>query len=189
MKPFRIPHLRLAALAAAAATILSAGLVGAQLGDPRGPGEAVPQPPAMCAQTISCTYDERTFLPHGYRFQSLTVCGANCTTQYWVSDSTDNKLLLTVEPVRGGGVVAVGRVDSPTGAHPPVRVIIPHYAPTDAACCPSGYQDTTYTWDAARQTLVAGTPTITPSAEFPGWDNLRRSLEGQQFFEVWPAGS
>ena len=175
---------RVAAPAVVLAVVLSAGGAHAQLGNPQGPGESVPVPPAQCARTISCTYSERNSVDGGYRFQALSLCGANCTTQYWVTNSADGQVLVTVDPVRGGGLLASGR-SGPDDAHPPVRVIVPHYAPTDAMCCPSGYQDTTYTWDAARNVLVAGTPTVTPSASFPGWDGLRNELERDGFSEVF----
>ena len=179
---------RTAALAAIATSALSAGLAAAQLGDPRGPGEGVAQPPAMCSQTISCTYAERKFPggQSGYRFQSLNLCGANCTTQYWVSDVETGKPLLSVDPVRGGGYVAVGRATSQEDTHPAIRVIVPDYAPTDAACCPSGYRDTTYTWSATTSALVAGAPTVVPSAQFPGWQALREQWQSQEFFPAFP---
>ncbi len=141
--------------------------------DVSGPGQSVARPAPQCPRTTSCQYSERTFLPDGYRVQSLEVCGANCTTQYWVSDSTGNQQLLALDPVRGGAVVAVGETKD---NHPPVRVIMPNYAATDAACCPSGFADTTYTWDGPTNSLVAGQPVITASADFPGWDAVRQEL-------------
>jgi hypothetical protein len=145
-----------------------------------GPGQSVPQPAAQCPRTIACQYSERTFLPDGYRVQSLEVCGANCTTQYWVSTSTDDRQLIALDPVRGGGVVAVGRA-GPSGAQPPVRVVVPNYAANDPACCPSSYADTTYTWDAASNTLVPGQPVLTPADSFPGWDAVRQQLQAEGF--------
>jgi hypothetical protein len=62
---------------------------------------------------------------------------------------------------------------------------MPSYAPTDAACCPSGYADTTFTWDAASGTLVGGEPMVTASADFPEWDAVRAELEA----EGWLVGS
>jgi hypothetical protein len=178
-------HWRAATLGAAVAVLLSGGLAAAQLGDPRGPGQAVPAPPPMCTQTISCTYGERNYLPDGYRVQALNVCGANCTTQYWVSNISDGKSLLTLDPVRGGGIVAVGG-GTPVNEHAAVRVILPSYGPSDPACCPSGYSDTTYTWDAANGTLVAGTPSTIPSGSFGGWDAMRETLQRDGFFPVFP---
>ncbi len=158
----------------------------AQLGDPTGPGQAVPPPPPQCPETIACTYMEHNALgPGGYRFQMLRVCGANCSVQYWVTNAPDGRLLLGIEPVRGGGIVAVGRATSPNDAYPPVRTILPDYAPTDAMCCPSGFKDTTYTWDAAQGTLVAGTPTVIPASSFPGWERLRQQLQQEEFFDVF----
>jgi hypothetical protein len=129
------------------------------IADVNGPGQSVVRPAPQCPRTISCTYAERTFLPDGYRVQSLEVCGADCTTQYWVSASTDGQQLLALDPVRGGAAVAVGQSKD---RHPPVRVIEPNYAASDPACCPSGFADTTYTWDGAVNTLAAGQPMITP---------------------------
>jgi len=149
------------------------------IADVRGPGQAVPQPAPQCPQTVGCQYAERTFLPNGYRFQSLEVCGANCTTQYWVSTSTDDRQLIALDPVRGGGVLAVQRGGPASTAQPPVRVVVPNYAATDAACCPSSYADTTYTWGDASGTLVAGQPVLTPAADFPGWDAVRQELEAE----------
>ena len=70
------PALRTPLLPAALATLLSAGQVGAQLGDPAGPGQSVPVPPAQCPRTLGCQYAGRNSLPEGYRFQMLHVCGA-----------------------------------------------------------------------------------------------------------------
>ncbi len=190
MRPAITPRAwRVAAVAAVAASLLTAGLAAAQLGDPRGPGQAVAQPPAMCPQTITCVYSERNGLgPNGgYRFQALDVCGANCTTQYWVSDMTTGKLLLGLDPVRGGALIATGRQTSDQDTHPPVRVLVPDYAPSDAACCPSGYKETTYTYDAASNSLTASASTTIPSDQFPGWQELRQQWQQQQFFPVFPA--
>lgn len=137
-----------------------------------GPGQPAPRPAAMCPQTIGCTYDERTVTPAGYRFQSLTVCGANCTTQYWVSLVADNRLLLEAPPVRGGGLVAVGKsVDG--GGPPAVRTVFPSYEAGAPACCPSNYVDTTYTWDAAQNALVPGASVVTPADD----DGLAAALD------------
>ena len=176
-----------AAIAVVLATALSAGLAAAQLGDPEGPGQSVAAPPPQCSRTVACTYSERNSLgPNpGYRFQALQVCGANCTTQYWVSNAADGRVLLSMEPVRGGGVVAEGRGAGPDDARPPIRVVVPDYAPSDAMCCPSNFREVTYTWDAAQNTLVAGAPTLIPAASFPGWEGIRSALERDQYFEVF----
>jgi hypothetical protein len=177
-------------LVAALTTLLAIGALSvtahAQLGNPTGPGQAVPPPPAQCPDTIACTYSEHNYLPDGYRFQRLQVCGANCTTQYWVSNLADGQLLLTIEPVRGGGIIAIGQAASAADAHPPLRVIVPDYLPSDALCCPSQFKDTTYTWDAARNTLVASASRVIPAGEFGGWEALRQELQGEQFFDVFP---
>src|SRR5437016_14237755 len=52
------------------------------LGDVSGPGQPVPMPAPQCSRTVACQFAERNLLPICYRLQSLTVCGANCTTQY-----------------------------------------------------------------------------------------------------------
>ncbi len=69
---------------------------------------------------------------------------------------------------------------------PPLRVIVPDYLPSDALCCPSQFKDTTYTWDAARNTLVMSTSRVIPAAEFGGWEALRQELQREQFFDVFP---
>ena len=105
---------------ALAATLATAGWavpVSAQIADVAGPGQSAPRPGPQCPQTLGCTYEERMLPPAGYRFQALTVCGANCTTQYWVSAMADGKPLLEVPPVRGGGMIAVAR--SEDGGSPP----------------------------------------------------------------------
>lgn len=160
--------------------------VSAQIGDPAGPGQPVPQPAPLCPRTVSCTYDERTLDPAGYRFQSLTVCGANCTTQYWISSVADGKLLMEVPPVRGGGVLAVAR-ESDAGGRPSVRTIVPGYGASDPACCPSSYVDTTYRWDAAKGMLVAGQPTSTPitADEEIDWVDAHDMLLQDGFIEVF----
>ena len=175
----------LSAIIAAAMVSLPAGLAVAQLGDPAGPGQAVPAPPAQCPRTFACQYAERNYLPDSCRFQALQVCGANCTSQYWASSIPDGQSLLGIDPVRGGGIVAVGQGANPQDPHPPLRTFLPAYAPEDAACCPSQYEDITYTWDPANNALVAGSPTIVPAMEFGGWDATRASLEGEGFFDVF----
>ncbi len=174
------------AVALVAATVLGVPAVVAWAAQPTGPGQPVEQPAAECPGTISCTYGERNFLPNGYRVQKLEVCGANCTSQYWVSLMADGTALVTTDPVRGGGVVAVGQPANPQDAHPSVRLVLPDYQQGDAACCPSQYADTTYTWDAAAGTLVAGDPTIIPAADFAGWDALRANLQSDHFVTVFP---
>ena len=158
----------------------------AQLGDVTGPGQPVPRPPALCPQTMSCTYDERTIESSGYRFQSLTVCGANCTTQYWISALADGKQVLEVKPTRGGGMIAVARESDPSG-RAAVRTIVPSYGASDPACCPSSYVDTTYTWDAANGSLVAGQPTSTPLAadDEIDWVDAHDMLLQDGFIEVF----
>jgi hypothetical protein len=158
----------------------------AQLGDVSGPGQPVPRPAAQCPQTMSCTYDERTIEPSGYRFQSLTVCGANCSTQYWISAIADGKLLVEVKPTRGGGMIAVARENDAAG-RPAIRTIVPSYGASDPACCPSSYVDTTYTWDAANGTLVAGQPVstpVTPDDEID-WVDAHDMLMQDGFVEVF----
>ena len=68
------------------------------IGDDSGPGQSVAQPAAQCPHTIACTYAEQNLIPTTYRLQSLEVCGANCTTQYWVSAMADGQSLLEVDP-------------------------------------------------------------------------------------------
>ena len=124
----------------------------AQLGDPSGPGQAVPAPPAQCPDIISCSYSERNALgpDGGYRFQTLAnVCGANCTTQYWVSDMATSKPLLTVDP--GAAASSPSSVPATTARSTPACGSRPHYGPNDPACCPTNYRDTTYTWNADQQ--------------------------------------
>jgi hypothetical protein len=176
---------RIAMLAAAAATVLSVSPAVAQASDPPGPGQDVPPPPAQCPQVLACTYTERNYLPNSYRFQMLRVCGANCTSQYWVSSIPEGQLLVAIEPVRGGGIVAIGRAADPQEAHPPIRTVLPDFAPKDPACCPSQYADTTYVWDPASATLAAGDPTLVPAGEFDGWESVRARLESEGFFEVF----
>src|SRR5689334_14303210 len=146
------------------------------LGDPGGPGQAVSRPSVQCARTIACVYSERNMPPADYSLQSLQVCGANCTTQYWVSGLADGQEYLGLDPVRGGAVLAVS---GSGGMHPPVRVVAPRYAPTDPACCPSGFSDTVYTWAPDAGQLSAGEPTVTPADQFPGWDAVRGELQAE----------
>ncbi|MBV9172363.1 MAG: hypothetical protein JOZ81_19995 [Chloroflexi bacterium] len=150
---------------------------GSAFGNVSGPGQAVPQPAAQCPQTLACTYAEHNFLPAGYRVQSLQVCGANCTTQYWVASLADGHQLLQIDPVRGGGILAVM---PPTNAgQPSLRVVMAMYAPSDPACCPSAFSDTTYVWDAASSSLAAGEPVLTPADQFPGYDATRQELASE----------
>lgn len=175
-----------ALLAGTTTLALSAGLVAAQIYPLPAPFQSVPTPPAQCPSALGCTYSERNPLTptDGYRFQMLQTCGANCTTQYWVSNAADGKTLLTIAPIRGGGLIAIDQSNAPQDTHPPIRTIVPDYQPTDAMCCPSQYQDTTYTWDPAGSALV-GSPTIIPAANFRGWESERQSLEGERIFPVF----
>jgi hypothetical protein len=151
---------------------------GAPFGDVGGPGQAVAQPPAQCPRVIGCQYAEQNLPVGGYRLQSLQVCGANCTTQYWVSTSADGQQVLEIDPVRGGAILAVAR-DSGDAPHPAVRVVRSMYAPDDAACCPSGFSDTTYAWDEDSGTLVAGEVAVTPADQFPGYEATRQGLQAE----------
>jgi hypothetical protein len=155
-----------------------AGQGAGAIGDVSGPGQSVSQPAAQCPQTTECQYTEENLFPTGYRMQALQVCGANCTTQYWVAAMSDGSQLLELDPVRGGAVLAVGKGTGPA-SHPPVRVVMAMYAATDPACCPSGYSDTTYTWDAASNSLLPGEPIVTPSDQFPGYDATRQELNAE----------
>ena len=148
----------------------------AQIADVPGPGEPVPQPPSQCPQAIGCQYAEYHLLSTDYRLQSLQVCGANCTSQYWIAAISDGHQLLATDPVRGGAVIAVQRTP---GDYPPVRVVMAMYAPNDPGCCPSAFSDTTYTWDPSSSTLVAGDPTLTPAEQFPGYEATREELSAE----------
>jgi hypothetical protein len=171
------------ALAATLTLAAWAAPASAQIADVPGPGQPAPRPGPQCPRTLGCTYEERALPPAGYRFQALTVCGANCTTQYWISAMADGKPLLDLPPVRGGGMIAVARGEE--GAGPPaIRVVMPGYGPNDPACCPSSYVETTYTWDAAQATLVAGEPVSTPTSEGDGWAGAHQRLMQDGFYEV-----
>jgi hypothetical protein len=155
-------------------SLVSVTPAAAQVGDVTGPGQSVPQPPAQCPQTIACTYSEQNMLPNGLRFQSLQVCGANCTTQYWVSSISSGDQLLEIDPIRGGAIVAFSRDNNPS-----VRVVQAVYGPNDPACCPSSFSDTTYSWDSGSNSLVAGDPQLTPADQFPGYDATRQELQNE----------
>jgi len=175
---------RAAILGAAAASLLSVGVAAAQLGNPDGPGQAVAAPSAQCPRTIACTYAEHNTLgpDESYRFQMLSVCGANCTTQYWISAIADGKALVEIPPVRGGGMIAVARGGD--GGPPAIRTVLPGYGPNDPACCPSSYVEMTYTWDAGQGTLVASEPIGTPTGDGDGWAAAHEKLVQEGFFEV-----
>jgi hypothetical protein len=165
--------------------VVSASALFAQIEVPGGPGQVAPQPQALCPGTVSCTFAERNFLPDGYRVQRLDVCGANCTSQYWISNRSDGAMLLEVDPVRGGGIVAVGRASSSV-PHPAVRTILPDPQPGEPACCHSQYSDTTYAWDNATGTLVVDTQATIPAADFGGWESVSSALQAEQFIVVFP---
>jgi hypothetical protein len=172
-----------------AAIVMLAGAVpaSAQIADVAGPGQPAPRPGPQCPQTVGCSYEERALPPDGYRFQSLTVCGANCTTQYWVSAIADGKPLIEVAPVRGGGLIAVAQA-ADGGGPPAVRTVLPGYGPNDPACCPTSYVDTTYTWDAAQGALVAGEPVSTPAGDGDGLSAAQDRLTQDGFFAVFGGG-
>jgi hypothetical protein len=94
----RVIHARLISLSLAllltAMAPLAARAQSGGIADVSGPGQAVAQPPAQCPRTVACQYSERNFIPSGYRLQSLEVCGANCTTQYWVAAADSGQQLL-----------------------------------------------------------------------------------------------
>jgi hypothetical protein len=136
---------------------------------------ALPAP--QCPQAIACQYAEQNLIPLGYRVQSLQVCGANCTTQYWVASLSNGSQLLEIDPVRGGAILAANQPGD--GSPPSVRVVMPAYGPNDAACCPSGYSDTTYTFEDASATLVPGAVVVTPADQFPGYAAARQELENE----------
>jgi hypothetical protein len=142
-------------------------------------GQVDDRPPLLCAEMVACEYLEHRVYPTPYVFQSLKVCGANCSAQYWVSDARDGRQVLAVEPVRGGAIVAVGRSIE---GYPAVRVVQPHYASGDPGCCPSAFSDTTYAWDGSA--LVPGAVQLQPSAEFPGFDATRQQLQAEGWLLV-----
>jgi hypothetical protein len=156
--------------------IITAPTAHGQIADVSGPGQSAVQPPPQCPRTIACHYAEQNFVPNGYRLQALEVCGANCTTQYWVSAITDGQALLTIDPTRGGAILAVDRSG---GSQPRVRTVMASYASTDPACCPSGFTDTTYSWDTASNALVPTTSDFTPADQFPGYDATRKALAAE----------
>jgi len=175
----------LSSLALVAVTLLlPTAPASAQIADVAGPGQPAPRPGPQCPQTIGCTYEERSLPPDGSRFQALTVCGANCTTQYWVSAIADGRPLIEVAPVRGGGLIAVARATD-GGGPPSVRTVLPGYGPTDPACCPTSYVDTTYVWDPAQGSLVAGEPVATPAGDSDGLAAAQDRLTQEGFFEVF----
>jgi hypothetical protein len=173
-----------AAVAMVAAVVVSAAPASAQIADVPGPGQAVSRPDFQCPRTVGCSYEERADMPAGYRFQMLRVCGANCTTQYWVSAIADGKALLEVAPVRGGGLIAVARATD-GGGPPAVRTVLPGYGPNDPACCPTSYVETTYTWDAGQGTLVPGDPVNTPVGDVDGWTAYEKKLGQDGFYPVF----
>jgi hypothetical protein len=149
---------------------------GGPIADVSGPGQAVPAPAPQCPRTIACQYAEQNMLAGSYRLQSLQICGANCTTQYWIASIADGSQLLEIDPARGGAILAVTRA---SGGHPQIRVVKAMYEPSDPACCPSGFSDTTYSWDASSNTLLAGEPVVTPADQFPGYDATRQELAAE----------
>jgi hypothetical protein len=171
-------------LAALVALAVSTTPASAQIADVSGPGQSVPKPGLQCPQTIACTYEERGQLSGGYRFQAMTICGANCTTQYWVTATSDGRSLIEVPPTRGGGLIAVAR-PADDGSPPAVRTILPGYGPNDPACCPTSFVETTYTWDAGQGTLVAGEPVSTPTGDGDAWAASHDKLAQDGFFEIF----
>lgn len=147
----------------------------ASIADVTGPGQVVAQPAAECPRTVGCQYSEQNLLPNGYRFRSVQVCGANCTTQYWVSSMATGDPYLENDPLRRGAILAVAP-GAASGGHPSMRVVKPQYGPTDPACCPSSYTDATCTWDVASNSLAVGASSSTPADQFPGFEAARQEL-------------
>ena len=168
--------------APAAAQDLSQDSGGVPIADVTGPGQAVAQPASQCPQTVGCQYAEEN-TQSGYRLQSVQVCGANCASQYWVTAISSGQQLIEIDPVRGGAVLAISNSGNSTG-YPQVRVVMALYGPTDPACCPSGFSDTTYTWNPASGTLTPAQPVVTPANQFPGYDATRHELTA----EGWSVG-
>jgi hypothetical protein len=142
-------------------------------------GQDVPQPPMQCGPRFRCSYQETVSPDTAYRIQALSICGNNCSGQYWISDAADGHLLLSLGPVAGGATLALGT----TSPHPDLRIIRADYQPADALCCPTQFTDTTYGWDASRSVLTAGTPIVIP----PGYYSLeamRLTLERDHFTEL-----
>jgi hypothetical protein len=167
--------------ALAAALLLLSGWAPGALAGPIGQSGDAP-PPLLCPDALACTYTERRpFAPEVvWRFQSLSICGANCSERYWVIDTSTGRVALAVAEVRGGGVVAMARTGGNT-PRPAVRTILPDPEPSDAGCCPSYYRDTTYRWDPAQGRLVVDQSQRYPTASFPGWEQLKRQLDAEGF--------
>jgi hypothetical protein len=152
--------------------------------DPGGSvGQAPARPLALCPASVGCEYLEHSPWSTVFRFQSLSICGANCSAQYWVTSTDTGRQVLHIGPVRGAAIVAAQQPEAdPT--HPSVRVVQPSYAPGDAGCCPSSYTDTTYVWSPATSTLVAADVVRTLTEDFGGWDAAREQLQTEGWFLV-----
>ena len=156
---------------------------------PAGPAMAVPRPAVQCPQTAACTYQERSDASTNYLFQALEVCGADCSTQFWVSDLASDQDLLDVPPIAGGGIVAVSRARLASTDRAQVRTVLPQFSPSDPTCCPSSYIDVTYGWDASGQTLVPAATVTIASANFNSWVAQRSRLQADGFVDVFVAPS
>jgi hypothetical protein len=167
-------------VALTAALLLLSTLTSGALAAPVGQSSDAP-PPLLCPDALACSYAERRpFAPEVvWRFQSLSICGANCSERFWVTDTSTGRVALSTPEVRGG-VVAMARTNGTT-PRPAVRVILPDPEPTDAGCCPSYYRDTIYRWDPAQGRLVVDQSRRYPTADFPGWESLNRQLDAEGF--------
>ena len=177
-----------ALLLAAAVLLLTVGPIFAQERGLLGSSQGEPPPTAQCPADLICTYAEHQLLYAGYRFQALLLCGANCSAQYWVASIPDGRVLIATGAVRGGGIVAIRSAPGMADPHPPVRIVLPDYAPEDPGCCPSRFKDTTYTWDTSTASLVESSVRFLPASEMTDWDAFRASLEAEQFFDVFRRG-
>jgi hypothetical protein len=171
-------RLRLAALAAATASMLLMGRGAAQVA----PVEPMPQPTVQCpAEEVSCTYVDRYLTHNGYRFQMLQICGVSCRTEFWVS-TPDGQVLLNT-PMHNTGILAVRTSGAGVNPEtPPVRVVVPLFAATDRLCCPSEYSSTVYEYNPAGSFA----PTPLPNVPAASLEDLKQSVTSEGWTVVLP---
>jgi hypothetical protein len=140
------------------------------------------EPPAnQCGDMMACRTAEVNLLNYyglPLTLQGQSTCAQFCSADYWVRHAPTGTVLLQFghggamgPPLLAWGVVGQGQ----PAENLRVRTVAWVYRPNPTGLDDGWYEDTAYTWDATRETLVAGeVRRLVPEDR----DRLVRSLEG-----------
>jgi hypothetical protein len=144
------------------------------------------QPPSLCDPT-GCAYGERYVSVDSstqLRIQGIGQCGQRCGRSYWITNTTTNELLLSVDDLPGENHLLFGWMEQPRDFKVHTMVFTPDRSPS-AEPFAGWYVYRIFTWDAVNKKFTAPPPTSIPR------DDLPRLLQGlttqgyAPFFSSW----